>query len=79
MSQDHKTFNEKRIAFRGQAPIKGREEGIVTAYEISQLNLRNTELVVLSACGTALGDIKERKCIWFAKSFQTGRSKKLIG
>lgn len=41
----------------GQAPIKGREDGIVTAYEIAQLDFRQTDLVVLSACQTALGDI----------------------
>ncbi len=43
-------------AWQGKS-VSGIEDGIVTAYDVSNMYLLNTKLVVISACETALGDI----------------------
>lgn len=42
---------------RGSTKMDGSENGILTADEISRMNLAGTELVVLSACLSGMGDI----------------------
>lgn len=57
MTRSGLLFSGCNHAIRHEQIPEGEENGILTAQEISTLDLRGLDLVVLSACQTGLGDI----------------------
>ncbi|MBX2876296.1 MAG: CHAT domain-containing protein [Saprospiraceae bacterium] len=51
-------------AWQQKASIPNQEDGILTAYEIAGLDLSNTQLAILSACKSGLGEVKGKEGVY---------------
>lgn len=71
-------FSGANYMLRGNPVPDNLDDGVLTAREIAQVDLSNTELVVLSACQTALGDIRDDGVFGIQRGFKKAGVRSLM-
>lgn len=70
MTRSGLIFSGANIALGGEELPDEMEDGIATAQEISRLDLRGCDLVVLSACQTGLGEVSSEGVFGLQRGFK---------
>ena len=71
-------FSGCNSALKGNTIPENSEDGILTAQEISQLDLSKLDLVILSACKTGLGNISEDGVYGLQRGFKKAGAKSIL-
>jgi len=66
------------MLIHGDSIPDGLDDGILTAQEISKIDLRGLDLVVLSACETALGDITSEGVMGLQRGFKKAGAQTIV-
>lgn len=78
LSRSFLVMSGGNLLIRRDSIPEGKDDGLLTALEISHLDFLNLDLVVLSACQTALGDVDSEGVYGLQRGFKKAGAKSIL-